>query len=588
MKRLLLSILLFYAVSVSAQTGEELLQLVDSAYTEAMAGHLQEAVRLNEEGLAMVPADSIGLQCEFYSCLLFCYHRLGDYEQALHYGELCLSYDEAQGDKSNLSASLGNLAGIYSSVGKNDVAIDYLNRAIRLEEELMDEDPEHTGKSLAIRKAMLGEVLVAKAMGLPESERTDLLAQALQLTKDACNIDLELGRQAQVGMRLSQLGNIYKQLGDERQARECNERALAIARETGNRASEVITLLQLDRYAEAAELAQALGMKKQEMEACRHLVDEYRNTGRYEEALSMSERASALAEAMLNEETERQLTLWQVRYDTQQKEQQLLLQEQIIRAQHSRQLWLVVLALLAVVAVVLLVLYARLQKRILHVKDRNYAILTHDLKNPMLAQQQMLRLFYKNFDDYDREKVKENLGKLLANSDDQLDLLYNLQQMALIENGKQKVSPVRVDLGSIVNEVVNNLRSTADLKQITLSAEVKRSLVMADRESLRTVLRNLLSNAIKFSHEGGQVEIGNAEDGFYVRDHGIGMTEERVKELLSARQIIVSQSGTKGEGGTGIGLLLCRELIRRNDGTLTIVSKPHQGTTVTVQLPKSE
>ena len=206
----------------------------------------------------------------------------------------------------------------------------------------------------------------------------------------------------------------------------------------------------------------------------------------------------------------------------------------------------------------------------------------------MLAQQQMLRLFYKNFDDYDREKVKENLGKLLANSDDQLDLLYNLQQMALIENGKQKVSPVRVDLGSIVNEVVNNLRSTADLKQITLSAEVKRSLVMADRESLRTVLRNLLSNAIKFSHEGGQVEIGNAEDGFYVRDHGIGMTEERVKELLSARQIIVSQSGTKGEGGTGIGLLLCRELIRRNDGTLTIVSKPHQGTTVTVQLPKSE
>lgn len=589
MKKILHFLVFLLTMSgLQAQTSDELLQLVDSAYAEAMSGRLQEAVRVNEDGLALVPADSVGLKCEFYSCLLYCYHRLGDYEQALHYGELCLNYDEAQGDKSNLSASLGNLAGIYSSVGKHDVAIEYLNRAIRLEEELMKEDADHTGASMAIRKAMLGEVLVAKAMTMPAKEGKDLLAQALQLTKEALNIDSELGRQAQVGMRLSQLGNIYKQLGDVQQARECNERALQIAYETGNRASEVITLLQLERYEEVAELASSIGMKKQEMEACRHLVDEYRKDGRYQEALVMSERAATLSEAMLNEESERQLTLWQVRYDTQQKEQQLLLQEQTIKAQRSRLIWLIIIALLAVAAVVFLVLYARLQKRILRVKDRNYAILTHDLKNPMLAQQQMLRMFYKNFDAYKSEEIKENLGKLLANSDDQLDLLYNLQQMALLENGKQKVSPVRVDLSSIVNEVVNNMRSTADLKRITLTAEVKRSLVMADRESLRTVLRNLINNAIKFSYEGGLVEIGNADGGFFVRDHGVGMTKERMKELLAARQVIVPQSGTKGEGGTGIGLLLCRELVRRNKGSLTIVSEPSQGTTVAVQLPKSE
>ena len=104
----------------------------------------------------------MGLRCEFYSCLLYCYHRLGDYEQALRYGELCLEYDERQDDKSNLSASLGNLAGIYSSAGKHDVAIDYLNRSIAIEEELLQTDKEHTAKSLAIRKAMLGEVLLAK------------------------------------------------------------------------------------------------------------------------------------------------------------------------------------------------------------------------------------------------------------------------------------------------------------------------------------------------------------------------------------------------------------------------------------------
>ena len=580
-------IAILLAFGAKAQSSDELLQLVDSAYAEAMAGHLPEAIRINEAGLALAPADSVGLQCEFYSCLLFCYHRMGDYEQALHYGELCLSYDEVHGDPSDLSASLGNLAGIYSSVGKHDVAISYLNRAIRIEEDLAKADPEHSEKSLAIRKAMLGEVLLAKAMTLPEEERKPLYTQALQLTKEAYLIDMKLDRQAQVGMRLSQLGNIYLQMGDEEQARECNRQALEIAQQTNNRATEVITLLQLGQYEEAAEKAHAIGMKKQEMEACRHLMESCREAGRFEDALAMSERSAALSEAMLNEETERQLTLWQVRYDTKQKEQQLLLQEQTIRSQRMRLVWLIVIIVLAVVAVVLLVLYTRLQARIFRAKDRNYAILTHDLKNPMLAQQQMLRMFYNNFENFDREAIKENVAKLLNSSDEQLDLLYNLQQMALLEDGKQKLSPVRIDLNSVVNDVMANMKSYADLKHVTLVSNMKRSLVMADRDTLRTVLRNLIGNAVKFSHEGGMVEIGNTDDGFYVRDHGVGMTAERLHELLSTRHLVVSQSGTKGEGGTGIGLLICRELIRRNKGKMKIESEPGEGTTVFVALPFS-
>lgn len=584
-KAFLFAGLLLTMMMASAQSSDELFQLVDSAYAEAMAGHIPEAIRINEEGLALVPADSVGLQCEFYSCLLFCYHRLGDYEQASYYGELCLSYDEVHGDPSDLSASLGNLAGIYSSVSKHDVAISYLNRAIRIEEDLVKADPEYSEKSLAIRKAMLGEVLLAKAMTLPEEERKPLYTQALQLTKEAYLIDMKLDRQVQVGMRLSQLGNIYLQLGDEGQARECNMQALEIARQTNNRATEVITLLQLGQYEEAAEKAQAIGMKKQEMEACRHLMESYREAGRFEEALAMSERAAALSESMLNEETERQLTLWQVRYDTQQKEQQLLLQEQTINSQRMRLVWLIVIIALVAVAVALLVLYTRLQARIFKAKDRNYAILTHDLKNPMLAQQQMLRMFYNNFENYDRDAIKDNVGKLLNSSDEQLDLLYNLQQMALLEDGKKKVSPVRIDLSSLVNDVMANMKSYADLKHVTLVSNMKRSLVMADRDTLRTVLRNLLGNAIKFSYEGGTVEVGNAPDGLYVCDHGVGMTAERVRELLSARHFVVSQSGTKGEGGTGIGLLISRELIRRNKGKMKIESEPGKGTSIYVTLP---
>ncbi len=592
------------AITLPAQTNDELLQLVDSAYNEAMAGHLPEAIRINEEGLTLVPSDSMGLQCEFYSCLLYCYHRLGDYEQALHYGELCLTYDEAQGEKSNLSASLGNLAGIYSSAGKHDVAIDYLNRAIRIEEELMKEDPEHTAKSLAIRKAMLGEVLVAKSLGLPETERTPLLTQALQLTKDAYRIDTELRRQAQVGMRLSQLGNIYKQLGDSEQARVCNEKALQIARETSNRASEVITLLQLDRYQVAIDLAHELGMKKQELEACRGLAQQCKEAGQHAEAVTLLERAAELSETINTENAERQFTLWQVRYDTQQKEQQLQLQVQTINAQRMHTRWLIALIALTLVALTFAILYARIQRHrkreteeLAKAKDRYYAILSHDLRNPMVAQQQVLQMLYKATSEVPQntktqQETHNSIGKLMTSNITQLELLSNLQEIAMLQLGKRKLQPSRLDLGGLVNDTATTLRGISGLKNISIVTQVERTLVNADRETIRTILRNLISNAIKFSHEGSSIEVGSLNNSFFVRDHGVGMSQERVNELLSSSNKqsnpILSKTGTAGENGTGIGLPLCLELVKLNNGQLKIESQPNQGTTVTVTLPKAE
>lgn len=604
MKKVHLIIIMLLTVLVaSAQTSDELLQLVDSAYNEAMAGRLPEAIRINEEGLALVPPDSTGLQCEFYSCLLYCYHRLGDYEQALHYGELCLSYDETQDDKSNLSASLGNLAGIYSSAGKHDVAIDYLNRAIRIEEELLKTDSEHSAKSLAIRKAMLGEVLVAKSMEVPENERKAMLAQALQLTKDAYLIDMELGRQAQVGIRISQLGNIYKQLGDTEEARSCNEKALQIARETGNRASEVITLLQLEQYRDAIDLAHELGMKKQELEACRGLAQQCKEAGQYAEAVALLERAFALSEAINTETAERQLTLWQVRYDTQQKEQQLQLQEQTIQAQKQRNRWLIALVVAVLVALVLLAYNLSLLKRRKHemeevskAKDRYYTILSHDLRNPMMAQQQVLQMLYKVTDSTEQnaeiqKETHQSIGKLLANNGTQLELLGNLQELAMLQLGKRKLQPTRLDLGALVSDTAATIRGTSDLKDITITTQVQRTLVNADRETIRTVLRNLISNAIKFSHQGGTIEVGTLDNSFYVRDHGVGMSAERIKELLDSahnNKLGLSKAGTSGEHGTGIGFPLCIELVKLNNGQLVIESQPDEGTTVTVTLPKSD
>ena len=111
-------------------------------------------------------------------------------------------------------------------------------------------------------------------------------------------------------------------------------------------------------------------------------------------------------------------------------------------------------------------------------------------------------------------------------------------------------------------------------------------LVSADRETMRVVLRNLLSNAIKFSHQGSTIEVGIVTNGFFVRDHGIGMSAEHVKKLLApSSNRVLSAMGTSGENGTGIGLPLCLELVKMNNGHLTMESAINEGTTVTITLP---
>ena len=557
--------------------------MVDSAYALAMAGEMQQAIALNNDGLAEVPEDSMAIRCEFYSCLLYCYHRLGDYQQALYYGEECLAFDEQDGDPANISASLGNLAGIYSSAGQQDVAIAYLERAISIEESLLASDTTHSPKSLAIRKAMLGEVLLAKG--------TDL-NRALTLTEEALTIDRSLGRRLQEGMRLAQLGHIYDALGDARKAKEFTSQALSIARETGNKMTEVLSLLQLEQYEEAAELAQQLGFKKQEFEACDQLYARAKAAGRNAEALAWLERARMLHEQLMSEESQRQLTIAQVQYDTYRKEQQLAEQQQEIQQKQARLralLFFSLLALIVIALLVVLVILLRHRNTLIAQqaadKKRQYGILSHDLRNPVMAQQQLLQMLYTNYEHYKPEEVHTLVGQLLAGSDNQLALLRNLQEIVQLDRQARCFRTAQLDLAAVLRDTIPDVQSAALLKNVTIDMHAERLLVETDREMIRTVLRNLLSNAVKFSPRGSTIEVGTiAPAAFYVRDHGVGMTREQIRRILTDQKQVESSVGTDGESGTGYGLILCRELLNLCHCKLDIQSVKGEGTTFTIDL----
>ena len=581
-------------MATSAMTREEAFAVVDSAYALAMSGDIQQAIALNNDGLSAVPEDSMDIRCEFYSCLLYCYHRLGDYQQALSYGEACLAFDEQQGDPANISASLGNLAGIYSSAGQQDVAIAYLERAITIEQSLLAADTTHSPKSLAIRKAMLGEVLLAKSKS-PEAgirEQDSLLHSALHLTEEALVIDRSLGRRLQEGMRLAQLGHIYEALNDATQAKEYTSQALTIARETGNKMTEVLCLLQLERYEEAADLAQQLGFRKQEYEACDHLYMRAKKAGRNAEALTWLERARGLHEQLMNEESQRQLTIAQVKYDTFRKEQQLADQQQELQRKQARLKALLIFSLLALSVIALLVVLVILLRhrkaaiaREAADKKRQYGILSHDLRNPVMTQQQLLQLLYTNYAQYKPEEAHKLIGQLLAGSDNQLALLRNLQEIVQLDRQARVFRTSQLDLAALLRDTIPDVQSAALLKDISIELHAERMLVKTDRELIRTVLRNLLSNAIKFSPRGSTVEVGTVSPAaFYVRDRGTGMSREQIAQILTSRKQIESSIGTDGESGTGYGLILCRELLSLCNAKMDIQSVQGEGTTFTIDL----
>ncbi len=581
-------------MATSAMTREEAFAVVDSAYALAMSGDIQQAIALNNDGLSAVPEDSMDIRCEFYSCLLYCYHRLGDYQQALSYGEACLAFDEQQGDPANISASLGNLAGIYSSAGQQDVAIAYLERAITIEQSLLAADTTHSPKSLAIRKAMLGEVLLAKSKS-PEAgirEQDSLLHSALRLTEEALVIDRSLGRRLQEGMRLAQLGHIYEALNDATQAKEYTSQALTIARETGNKMTEVLCLLQLERYEEAADLAQQLGFRKQEYEACDHLYMRAKKAGRNAEALTWLERARGLHEQLMNEESQRQLTIAQVKYDTFRKEQQLADQQQELQRKQARLKALLIFSLLALSVIALLVVLVILLRhrkaaiaREAADKKRQYGILSHDLRNPVMAQQQLLQLLYTNYAQYKPEEAHKLIGQLLAGSDNQLALLRNLQEIVQLDRQARVFRTSQLDLAALLRDTIPDVQSAALLKDISIELHAERMLVKTDRELIRTVLRNLLSNAIKFSPRGSTVEVVTMSPAaFYVRDRGTGMSGEQIAQILTNRKQIESSVGTDGESGTGYGLILCRELLSLCNAKMDIQSVQGEGTTFTIDL----
>ena len=169
--------------------------------------------------------------------------------------------------------------------------------------------------------------------------------------------------------------------------------------------------------------------------------------------------------------------------------------------------------------------------------------------------------------------------------------MKNLLHWSRLQSGTLKIQKTEINLCEIAEEVIKPLTINSLRKNIDIINQIPVGLtVYADEMSVRLILSNLITNSIKFTDNNGEITVYTKlkPEGVFlcVKDTGVGLSSEQ-KQLLFNGGSLLSAQGTHNEQGTGLGLVLCKQLIELHNGSINIDSLPHVGTTVELFIPNN-
>jgi PAS domain S-box-containing protein len=226
-------------------------------------------------------------------------------------------------------------------------------------------------------------------------------------------------------------------------------------------------------------------------------------------------------------------------------------------------------------------------------KDKFFSIIAHDLKNPFHSIMGFSDLLTRSYDNIEEDKKKEFIKLINESSSSAYGLLENLLNWARTQTNKIKFNPTKIDVATITREVFQMMSVNAENKNVSLELpdDFKDLLVYADYNMIYTVIRNLVSNALKFTESGDIVSVSKGQKNgrmeISISDTGVGMSEEEKNKLFRLDEFHTT-TGTSGEAGTGLGLIVCREFIIKHGGDIEIESEKGKGSTFRFTLPVYE
>jgi len=224
-------------------------------------------------------------------------------------------------------------------------------------------------------------------------------------------------------------------------------------------------------------------------------------------------------------------------------------------------------------------------------KDKFFSIIAHDLKSPFSALLGYTQIFQEEFDDLSPEEIKEFTDAISTITRNIYQLLLDLLDWARIQTGRMEMTQTDFNLYIIISNIISTLKPVADKKNIEIAFSGDKSFsVFADENMIKMVIRNLISNAIKFTYKSGKINVSLNKDGnkiiCCVEDNGIGMSEKDMNKLFKL-DVQHTSRGTEEEKGTGLGLILCKEMVERNGGEIWVESRVDVGSKFLFTLPVS-
>ncbi len=316
------------------------------------------------------------------------------------------------------------------------------------------------------------------------------------------------------------------------------------------------------------------------------------------------------SDSLLNEEKIRQIGELQAKYDMSQKEKEIdwLKEQNINKSRTIKRIALAsaMIALLLVFSLIQLFLLVRLYRRTRQLnlrlaqqskeledlndqKDKFFSFVAHNLKNPFSTLMGFSELIVRNSHTKEYDKLDRYAKHILGLSAHVHKILENLLEWSRIQRRSFEYRPESTDVAALVRDVLEMNQKEAERRGIELTCTLPSNLMsFTDKFMVTTILQNLISNAMNFTPSSGKIRVSGHTSGnrvtVSVADTGIGIAADDLPKLFRI-DVHPVKIGTAESKGAGLGLVICKELIQRCQGEISIESELSRGTTVTFTLP---
>jgi signal transduction histidine kinase len=437
---------------------------------------------------------------------------------------------------------------------------------------------------------------------------------ALKAVKQAQRIDSIIGsKNWRYSSSLSIEGSIYRDLGQDQKAQEVLKKAASFAFEENDMQEYILSVYNLmlsfqrsenyDSIPFYAEKIIGLDALKQDINQHHRtlniLAESYEKLGMHDSAFFHANHAYHLAHENTLNVIDDRLKMYTASEELTKEK----LVNELLEAKNKRQLLVLILILSVAIGIGLFTLlvyrqrsqYKRLSeskqsinaqlKESLAFNNKLISVVAHDIRNPLANITSVIELY--RMGELDEQTVNKIMLQLESASKSAGQLLENLLRWVKTQESDFSPQYAQINLSKLIVEVIQEVKIQQENKKITLRTDFQDINLESDPDFLRLILRNLLTNAIKFSKTAGEISItailaGNSCH-IEIQDQGVGISAERIKLLHSGQHF--SESGTKDEKGTGLGLRLVNELIKTLGGELRFQSEEGKGTKAKVSIP---